>query len=121
MTELNELDKLRTMLTDAGIPFESKQQLIDPKYYDIYDCYQYSGPAGKWQRNQVIYGMTEGYGWLWDGICQYGSYGADKGLIESWGELVKSEPGSGGVQVVTAEEAFEVIKSHYDEVHNGQV
>lgn len=111
---MNELDKLRQMLTDAGIPFESHQVQWGCPILPFEK--ERHGEACKWSVNQVIYGPKEpvddGTPWLWDGICQYGSYGAREGLIESYGPLgVDSE---GYPNVVTAEEAFNIIKAHYD-------
>lgn len=113
---MNELDKLRDMLTKAGVPYEdeiepmTEQRLINPELANIW------GEAGrKWWHNQVIYGRGE-HEWLWDGICQYGSYGAEEGLIESLGQLGCDEDGY--PKVVTAEEAFAVIKADYDKRNN---
>lgn len=76
-----ELDELRDMLTKAGIPYEDEiepmtdERLISQELKELY------GEAGKWRRNQVIYGRTGHNEWKWDGIWQYGSYGAKEGLI----------------------------------------
>ena len=111
-----ELDKLREMLTKAGIPYEdeiepmTEQKLIKPELANI--C----GEAGrKWWLNRVIYGR-DGESWLWDGICQYGSCGAAEGMIDSFGELGVDEEHN--PKVVTAEEAFAVIKADYDRKNN---
>lgn len=112
---MNELDKLRQMLTDAKIPFESRQEKWDVRFPVFPFEKEEYGEACKWSRNQVIYGREENpgeYMWQWDGIFQHGSYGAKDGMIESYGALgVDSE---GHPKVVTAEEAFETIKAHYD-------
>lgn len=112
---MNELDKLRQMLTDAKIPFESRQEKWDEQAQIPPFAKEEYGEACKWRRNQVIYGRAEhcgDYMWQWDGICQYGSYGAKDGMIESYGVL--GADSEGYPMVVTAEEAFATIKAHYD-------
>lgn len=112
---MNELDKLRQMLTDANIPFESRQEENNAPFSDLQWAREESGEACKWRRNQVIYGRVKHCGdylWQWDGICQYGSYGAKDGMIESYGPLGVDSKGQ--PKVVTAEEAFKTIKAHYD-------
>lgn len=110
---MNELDKLRQMLTDAKIPFISYQERR-PEYNFFRP--EIFGEAGRWSRNQVIYGgeaYCRRYGhYLWDGICQYGSYGAGNGLIETYGTLGwdnRHEP-----KIVTARQAFKTILEHWN-------
>ena len=112
---MNELDKLRDMLTKAGIPYEDEQEPMGDRRLLSLEPKRRYGEAGNWWRNQVIYGR-DGKTWLWDGICQYGSYGAKEGLIESYGELGTDERHQ--PKVVTAEEAFAVIKADYDKRNN---
>ena len=113
----NELDKLREMLTEAKIPYEDcyeEHDEVTKKFMREHPDYASSwGEIGKkWRRNQVVYGgKTALNRWKWDGICQWGSYGASDGMIESYGELGEKD---GSPQVVTAEEAFAVIKAHWD-------
>lgn len=113
---MNELDKLREMLTKAGIPYEDKIEPVDKITNELMtkhpESVEYYGEARKWRRNQVIYGRTGHNKWKWDGIWQYGSYGAADGMIESYGELGVDEQHN--PKVVTAEEAFAVIKADYE-------
>ena len=51
---MNELDKLREMLTDAGIPFESIQEKGQHGFVEL--GRENYGENGKWLRNQIIYG-----------------------------------------------------------------
>lgn len=108
---MNELDKLRTMLTDAGIPFISYQEERQKTKFDT----ELFGEAGRYSRNQVVYGgekYAQRYGhYLFDGICQYGSYGAGHGLIETYGTLgwdKNHEP-----KILTAKQAFKIISEHW--------
>lgn len=109
---MNELDRLRDMLKGAGIPFISYQE-EHPKGFVGSELF---GEAGRWSRNQVVYGgeaYHRRYGhYLWDGICQYGSYGAAQGLIETYGTLGcdrHHEP-----RILTAKQAFDVISRHWN-------
>ena len=101
----NELDKLRKMLDDSGIPYENHKE-VWPKSYE--NLIRVIWPADKYARNQIIYGRSE-YGWKLDAICQKGSYGSEKGLIEIYGELALNDP-----YPTTAEEAFAIIKADFE-------
>lgn len=113
---MNELDKLRKMLDDTNIPYESFVELVeDKKWMDAKykkHLLERYGEAGKYLRNQIIYGR---YGklndWKLDGICQQGSYGAKDGLIETYGDLGVGSYGD--PMVLTAQEVFEIIKNDY--------
>lgn len=100
----NELDKLRYMLDKAGIPYESYKVEHPTEIMISYPDY-YKGNY-KYMRNQIIYG-AEGNGWKIDGICQLGSYGAEAGLIETYGKL--GTDGEGDPLVLNAEEVFQII------------
>lgn len=116
---MNELDKLRQMLTEANIPFESYQEkhpalLSDDDFWKnnfMLRAEQY-GECGIYRRNQVIYGRSGENNWKLDGICQYGSYGASDGMIETYGELGVDEDGE--PKVMSAEQVFEIIKMNYE-------
>ena len=115
---MNELDKLRIMLEEAEIPYENRIELntLFNKYVSIY--LKVSGSAAHFSRNQIIYGRIPNTrnDWKFDGICQYGSYGADEGMIETYGSLGSDEEGQ--PRVMTAAEAFEIIKKDYEESKN---
>ena len=106
---MNELDKLRKMLDDAKIPYKSYQKTWDGDTHSLHNRF---GEAGKYERNQVIYGKYGRGKWKIDGICQYGSFGAAKGLIETYGELGTDEDGE--PMVMTAKEMFEIIKEDWE-------
>ena len=59
---MNELDKLRQMLTDANIPFESRQEEQIARIANALWAREVYGEACKWQRNQVIYRCAEHVG-----------------------------------------------------------
>lgn len=120
---MNELDKLRKMLDEAKIPYESYQE----EWVGYMPPYNFSGEAGKYRKNQVIYGKYDIperyqdiyndeyniYDWKIDGICHYGSHEAEKGLIETYGDLGTDE--NGEPMVMTAQEVFDIIKADWEE------
>jgi hypothetical protein len=115
---MNELDKLREMLTSANIPFESYQEkhpalLSDNDFWkdNFMLCAKRYGECGIYGRNQIIYGRSDENSWKLDGICQYGSYGANEGMIETYGELGTGEDGE--PRVLDADQVFEIIKEDF--------
>ena len=112
---MNELDKLRIMLTEAKIPYENYVEGVSCYYSDEakQNFIALYGEAGKYSLNQVVYGRSKnGKTWKFDGICNKGSYGAKQGLIETYGELgvdKTHEP-----RVMTADEAFAIISAHWN-------
>lgn len=109
---MNPIDELEKMLTEARIPFERiKVKYSDDEYNEFEEMF---GEAGKWRRNQIVYGSLklndkDIVDWKFDAIWQAGSYGLPDDL-ECWGTLV----GTSHV-VMTVEEAFEIIKEHWVE------
>lgn len=110
-----EIDKLRQMLKEAEIPFESfvedtPEELKKLRTWGIRDY----GMASRYNRNQIIYGREPESEWEWrfDAIWQYGSYGAKEGLIETYGALGHDE--FNNPRVMTAKEAFKIIKKDWD-------
>ena len=110
---MNELDKLRKMLRDADIPFEDYQEREHLYSEALLDSIMRLGPeANRYSRNQIIYGRNseDGMYWKFDAIYQYGSLG--DGFIETYGELGVDSDGE--PRVMTAEEAFKIIKSDWE-------
>lgn len=107
----NELDKLRAMLDEAQIPYDSIQEEWDDKIKITFPDY-YTG-NNRFKKNQIIYGATPHlHKWKLDGICQMGSYGAAQGLIETYGPLgVDAE---GDPLVLLAEDVFQIIKEDWE-------
>ena len=113
---MNEIDRLRMMLTDSDIPYESIIQLMDYDEYIKADkergerykeiSYDWYGEAANYSLNQVIYGRTASGKWKFDAIWNKGSFGAKKGLLETYGTLgtERGEP-----MTMTANEAFIII------------
>ena len=112
---MNELDKLREMLRNADIPFEDYQEKKPFYSESLLDSIMRFGPeANRYSRNQIIYGRNseDGMYWKFDAIYQYGSFGARDGFIETYGELGVDSDGE--PRVMTAEEAFKIIKSDWE-------
>lgn len=65
---LKEMVKLATGLAERGINF---------RFHPLFDGYQ------------IIVGEVE---WEWDAICHCNSYGAESGLIEVAGRIVRDNP-----------------------------
>ena len=106
---MNEIDKLRHMLDEANIPYESIIQKFDVEHIPYIDCYM-GCEADKYWRNQVIYGRTSDVSWKLDAIWQHGSYGREEGLLETYGELGSVE---GSPMVMDAEDAFRIISEDW--------
>lgn len=111
-----EIDKLRLMLKEAEIPFESfvedmPEELRKMRMWGEHDY----GMAAQYDRNQIIYGRDPEniHSWRFDAIWQYGSYGAKKGLIETYGPLGCDKQHN--PRVMTAKEAFKIIKKDWEE------
>jgi hypothetical protein len=107
---MNPIDKLRKMLDEANIPYENNIKAFPPEYKMI-DIF---GEPGKYLNNQVVFGrgLSVVDEWLFDAIWQAGSYGAENGLLETYGELGKQR--NGEPDTMTPEEAFDVIKKKFD-------
>lgn len=106
---INPLDKLRILLTEAGIPHENyKEKWPGQTLIGL-------GPSdmNQWLRNQVIYGENydeEGnsVNWKFDAIYHFGA-NSDHHFLECWGTLIEDGPKSIGVK-----EAFNIIKADWE-------
>ncbi len=107
--QFGEMKKLIKMLLEAKIPF---QHIVQYAYTEFMaDNIKMFGEAGKYMRNQINYYRADGTR-AFDCILHYGSYGCEKGLLESYSELGADEEGN--PRVMTAEEAFEIIKKDWE-------
>jgi len=102
---MNEIDELRHMLDEANIPYESSIKEYDDEFISYMGC-----EADRYLRNQIIYGRTSDTTWKLDAIWQYGSYGREEGLLETYGELGTED---GDPMVMDAEEAFRIISEDW--------
>ncbi len=111
---MNALDRLRQMLDEAGIRYESycKTHEDMKKEYPEWVIPIVECEADRYFKNQIVYGRKEyNNRWLFDAIFKHGSYGRFGNLLETYGEYGQK---NGNPMVMSAEEAFDVIKSLYD-------
>lgn len=106
----NELDKLRAMLDEAGIPYDSIKEEWSQEIKDAIPDY-YIG-NNRYCHNQIVYGAAQNGLWKLDGICQMGSYGASEGLIETYGKL--GTDAEGDPLVLRADDVFQIIKEDWE-------
>lgn len=71
----SELDKLEHYLKQHKYKYDRIDELSDKRWYP---------------RHQIIVYYPNGER-AWDAICQYGSYGFEKGLLEIYGDIVDAE------------------------------
>ena len=110
----NELDKLRAMLDEADIPYDSMQEEWKEEFTKVMPE-MFTG-NNRFVKNQIIYGAAPDVSsWKLDGICQYGSYGAAQGLIETFGPL--GTDAEGDPLVLTAEDVFQIIIDDWRATH----
>ena len=91
--DLTQLNKLELYLRDNGIPYER----ID-EGDELFDRHQICVP-----------GYSEP---KWDAICQYGSYGAEEGLLEIYGTIVDQNAGDAVEGWLTAQDVIERIEEN---------
>lgn len=106
---IGEMIKLIVRLREAKIPFEHIVVYNPHKLME--DDIKMFGDAGKYLRNQVNYWRPDG-SVAFDCVLQSGSYGCKEGLLETYHELGVDENNS--PMVMTAEEAFEIIKKDWE-------
>lgn len=99
--DLKQLDKLEQYLKDNNIPYErfDKEDVISPQfpyYIETHERHQIYVPNGK---------NSE-----WDVICQWGSYGAEDGLLEIYGSIVDPNAGDTVEGCLTADDVIERIE-----------
>ena len=102
MRDLTELNRLEEYLKVNGIPYEriSKDTEYDPEYpYYLIAL----------ERHQLIVYDERGNR-LWDAICHEGSYGAEEGLLEIYGEIVSPTAGDSVEGWLTAKDVIERIE-----------
>ena len=101
--DLTQLNKLERYLEENGIRYErfDREELIeqDNLRYEL-------------ERHQIYVPSSEKA--EWDVICQRGSYGAEKGLLEIYGSIVRANAGDSVEGYLTAEDVIERI----EEVNN---
>lgn len=107
----DQMNELLSLMRENNIPFEYYcSEWSKEEGRNI--CEEMCGGYGKYKRNQLIYGRYGSSGnWKFDAILQFGSYGSNEGLLETYGELGSDEEGN--PRVMTAKEAFEIIRKDW--------
>ena len=91
--DLTELDKLEMMLQDAGIEYE-REDSSNGRTGFLWEFHQLRDPERTFENK-----------WIWDVVCNTGSYGCELGLLELWGKDMNHPEGW-----LMAEECFARIK-----------
>ena len=102
MTNLDHLNYLEKYLQVHGIKYEriDKEEIFDRERHIAQN-----------ERHQIIVPCS-GDDFQWDVICQKGSYGYDKGLLELYGNLVDEEKdGDSVVGWLTAQDVIDRIEA----------
>lgn len=106
MRDLTELNKLEEYLEEHGIQYER---------HDVDEQHEVEGADGlviQIERHQICALVDEEGRWEWDAICQRGSYGAEEGLLEIYGKIVR--PCGDSVEGwLTAQDVIERIEEVY--------
>ena len=103
MGDLTELNKLDEYLKKRGIKYErfDNDEVVGAR----------DGIIFKFNRHQII-APASGEEAEWDAICQHGSYGAEEGLLEIYGKIVR--PCGDSVEgFLTAQDVIERIEEVY--------
>lgn len=105
---MNELDKLRKMLDEAFIPYESYCETHEDmkKKYPDWVMPMVGCDADRYFRNQIVYGRIDNAHWLFDAIFTNDSFGRFANLIETYGEYGQQD---NFPMIMSAEEAFAII------------
>ncbi len=103
-TDLTQLNKLEIYLREHNIAYDR----IDKK--GVFE----ETPHGKYvvqcEQHQIIVSPQD-QEWKWSAVCQHGSFGYEKGLLEIRGSIVKCKYGSVHIQGwLTADDVIERIE-----------
>ena len=99
MRNLTELNKLEEYLKINSIPYER----IDKEDKPLDDDHPYA--LVEFEHHQIV--VYENGKRVWDAICHRGSYGAEEGLLEIYGEIVPPEVDDSVEGGLTAENVIE--------------
>ena len=102
MTDLTNLNYLEKYLQVHGIKYEriDQEEIFDRERHIV-----------KCERHQINVLGNNGKP-VWDAICQFGSYGYDKGLLEIYGSIVDEEKdGDSVVGWLTAQDVIARIQA----------
>ena len=107
MRDLTELNKLEQWLIANNIRYER----IDKEDIPIDESLKYC--LAQFEQHQICVPGYDSERREWDAICHRGSYGAEEGLLEIMGTIVRENDGYSVEGWLTAEEVIERIKEKY--------
>lgn len=105
--DLTELNKLEDYLKETGIPYERKDQDDIPLSEDHPYC------LVQFEQHQICVPEYDCERREWDVICHRGSYGAEEGLLEIMGTIVRDDAGDSVEGWLTAGDVIERIREKY--------
>lgn len=103
MRDLSNLNKLEQYLVEHNIPYERIDK--EDKPFDDEHKYFLVGL----EQHQICV-PHKGEGCEWDAICHYGSYGAERGLLEIMGNIVDPLAGDSVEGWLTADDVISRIE-----------
>lgn len=106
---LKELDKLESYLKEHKIPY----QRIDKPGWGKVDLgmVRFYGPFAQMERHQICV-PCHGDDCEWDVTCDWGSWGAEDGLLELMGTIIKPDTEGTVEGRLTARDVIERIEEH---------
>ena len=107
MRSLKELNKLEQWLIANNIHYER----IDKEDIPIDEAHPYC--LAQFEQHQICVPEYDVQRREWDAICHRGSYGAEVGLLEIMGTIVRDNAGDSVEGLLTADEVIERIKEKY--------
>lgn len=107
MRNLKELNKLEQWLIDNDVKYER----IDKEDIPIDEAHPYC--LSQFEQHQICVPEYDPQHREWDAICHRGSYGAEEGLLEIMGTIVRDNAGDSVEGWLTAEDVIERIKEKY--------
>ena len=107
MRNLTELNKLEQWLVANNIHYER----IDKEDIPIDEAHPYC--LAQFEHHQICVPEYDCERREWDAICNRGSYGAEEGLLEIMGTIVRDDAGDSVEGWLTAEDVIERVKEKY--------
>lgn len=122
-SSMTELDKLEEYLKAHDYLYKREDENRPILHYTnhLYSIHSLASDllAESLNRHQIkVYEDVENMdndNWCWDAICHYGSYGYEKGLLETMGELVPEDYGDVVMGYLTAEDIIKMLEERNKE------
>lgn len=102
--DLTQLNKVEQYLIDNDIPYERFDNEDEPISPQMPYCLK------AFERHQICVPSYNAQNREWDVICQRGSYGAEEGLLEIYGDIVDQNAGDSVEGWLTADDVIARIE-----------